>query len=129
MCLKLSSCISKQNAQSFSLSSINCEFSAKLDHMPLKVSLTVCWSLRLKYSLFFLFFLSQEIMLLCVPKPTVIIQLFEVMLVQAKLSVVVSHASIKALPPFSISLQINIWLPLYLTRLPCFCWHQRMVER
>lgn len=128
MWLKLSSCISKQNAQSFSLSSINCEFSAKLDHMPLKVSLTVCWSLRLKYSLFSFLFKSENYVALYA-QPTVIIQLFEVMLLQAKLSVVVSHASIKALPPFSISLQINIWLPLYLTRLPCFCWHQRMVER
>ncbi len=55
--------------------------------------------------------------MLCLP---VIIHLF----LQAWLSASVSHASIKALPPLSISLQINIWLPLELTRLPCLRWHK-----
>ena len=51
-------------------------------------------------------------MTLCVSAPTEISHLFEVMFLEAQLSASVSHASIKALPPLSISLQINIWLPL-----------------
>lgn len=93
---------------------INSEFFASLDRMPLKaeVPLSVYWLVRL--TVLQSPFKLLKIMFLCC--------LFEGIFLQEHWS------SIMTLPTLSVSLQINIWLPLQLTRLPCLCW-QRGRER